>query len=825
MPGSRNLSRPVSPTAVSGRNQKRRKGQRFLNDANGLVMVGGETNCPTTGQDLGLLNGDPPPVLPPSMILPSSNRLNFPTPVGLVPGDTLNSTVYECDNPTMPLRGDPTMPLRGEHNFLSSPRNPQSVEDLVRHPSTFSAPGCTHASSMPCREHSSGSILMVNSSPPLVNGSRTLNEGLSSQQSLSAPDGTHAGNMPSQEQSSASICPQTLPAPDGTHATNMPIQEQSSGSSYMVNSSPPLANGSRSDSSTAPPSTSSAGSALEMLPRGTAGRHDPNARTLAAPPQLPPPQILRIIPGQGPKSGGIEVTFLGVGLYPGLSIMFGDLIAATIIQHGTTCMVCILPPASQACTVEVRCNHDYRGESTGRQVFFTYFDDDEIQLIKLALTILHHKTTGRTEDAGTIARKMVQHAQSQRMEQDGVSNESYGEAFPGDLNLNNIVEVETTLLKILDMIDLDDSIHRARFQQTNANGHTMLHLTASLGFLRLSAALLARGANPDMRDRSGMSSMHMASMNNHANVLRKLRSVGGDSTLRSLRGYTPYDLARSDDVRKIIAVDGHSRSSSFGSDQPQQVQLVAPAIRFKDPTEEVLEAIKKEPSEKSPQNDAVNAALHFRTFFPTNLTRPGHSSASAEASFGPTRSLGNQVGNERVIAAMAAWPAWRDQFTHQVQQIQQTFNRTFPNLPVPTFPPIPNLPGHQDSTLVRMLLGLVPQIQLPSIARDSNENEYHWWELLKGSTAPPPYEELYPSDRTRDEGVDGNTPAQLDVDFQRQVRDSERPNEIFHPYVDDKRMTPEQRRSLISAHEMKVKRLRSDRKLFFFWVSIFAVTP
>lgn len=622
-----------------------------------------------------------------------------------------------------------------------------------------------------------------------------------------------------------------IPVSVSSYSRNVGSRKVSRVPSYVAKFSAPPMTGCQSESSTSAPSDdpSSAGSNLEMRPEQTSIKKDFDGRTGES--LLTRPQIIRTVPGRGPKCGGIEVTFIGEGFYPGLSIIFGDVLATVSLHHSTTCIVCILPPIAQACTIEVRCNHDYGGFAPEQRVCFEYFDDDEAQIIKLALTLLHHKTTGIIEDAGDIARKMVNLVRDEGMGQIGASYTTGAQVqqatFPG-LDLTDVVNTEAMLLRLVDLIDLDISDYQPRFNKRNSNGHSMLHLSASLGFYRLTAALLARGADPDLRDRNGMSSMHLASMNHQVKVLLKLRSVGSDPMLRSLVGYTPLDFASSDEVRNFpISVHGgylssggfassqsprraYSRSNSMGSEERSKPNLPVDA------------------SDTSPESHAANLALGIQSIFSPSWSRSSRNNTPTKPSFSTNRSSGYQAGNERVIAAMAAWSVWRDQLTSQVQQLHQTVHRNLPNLATPNFPPMPNLPGYQDIALVRTLLGLVPQINLSSIARDSKDHDYHWWDLLRGSTAPPPYEELYPIDsHTWEAGTTDTCAKKADVVPPSDLRYSEGSiqysSSVFTSDISNKRMKnpQEQRRSLISAHEMKVKRLRHDRKLFFFWVCRF----
>lgn len=54
-----------------------------------------------------------------------------------------------------------------------------------------------------------------------------------------------------------------------------------------------------------------------------------------------PPIIHKMIPAEGPKAGGIEVTCLGSGFFQGLEVMFGDVKATTTTFWGDTSLVCL----------------------------------------------------------------------------------------------------------------------------------------------------------------------------------------------------------------------------------------------------------------------------------------------------------------------------------------------------------------------------------------------------------------------------------------------------------------------------------------------------
>lgn len=573
--------------------------------------------------------------------------------------------------------------------------------------------------------------------------------------------------------------------------------------------------------------------------------------TLPAPvatPQ-PSPTIHKLIPNEGSKSGGIEVTCLGSGFHPGLQVMFGETLATTTTYWGETSLVCLLPPASLPGPVTVRFMHNYAHidpRPSRQQSYFTYLDDEDREVIKDMLTTIVNKITGRMENTGEIMRKMrtgtlfgpdsqggygmvngnsmVAHAAVQHMK---ASDPNSGVVDPFDL--------ETWLLRCLDLIDLDDSPFPAHLNITGHNGQTMLHLGASLGFYRFVSALLARGAHPDLRDKNGMSPMHLASLNNRLQIVRKLRSAGGDPTLRSLRGCTPAEMGSTNEMGRLLDSlersswsqsaratpnSRKSRSSSLASLRSLWDRSMSESV--------LLDGFSPDESDVAVSSDdgAPSDVSHISG--PPNLwSRSRHNSTSEDKIFLKDRASDDAAGNDRFLAAATAWSAWRDQLATQVQQLQQSMHRTLPNLPMPTLPPMPNLPDYQDYPMMRRISSLVPQRYPLFATRDSKDNDYHWWELLRGTTAPPPYEELYPhkiqhpSDITKDfaRNSSENTVVNANPSLAFKHGCSGNSPILENFGISSPSLTAQQREELMTAHAMKVRRLQNDR-LFFLWVML-----
>ncbi|ORY84206.1 hypothetical protein BCR37DRAFT_259734 [Protomyces lactucae-debilis] len=118
------------------------------------------------------------------------------------------------------------------------------------------------------------------------------------------------------------------------------------------------------------------------------------------------PTINRLIPAEGPLQGGVEVTILGSGFYPGLTCMFGEVAAVPTHCWSPTTMVCVLPPSSIAGVVSVTFReHPYNAfvptSFPGKP--FTYLDDTDRALMELALQVIGLKSTGKLETARVCA--------------------------------------------------------------------------------------------------------------------------------------------------------------------------------------------------------------------------------------------------------------------------------------------------------------------------------------------------------------------------------------------------------------------------------------
>ncbi|TVY21090.1 Protein MGA2 [Lachnellula arida] len=544
-----------------------------------------------------------------------------------------------------------------------------------------------------------------------------------------------------------------------------------------------------------------------------------------------PPTIHKLIPNEGPRAGGIEVTCLGSGFCQGLEVMFGDSKATTTTFWGETSLVCLLPPAAFPGMVPVTFKHQHQPQQMQpypnppipkQQAFFKYVDDDEQQIIRTALSVLGHKMTGKMEDVRDLARRIVGDGPSS-WGASAAHSPSGGPSQHGTgFNAATFgVDVEVTLLKCLDLIDLDDSAHMPRLNLRRASGQTMLHLACSLGLHRFVAGLLARGANPEPRDKGGFTPMHFAALHGHPQIVRRLMLSGADPTVRSLQGYTPSDMATSEEVLRIARrIEYHTRTRS-GSSLRSRTNSATSLRSLWEPSSTLApgdHALSDDSDEgdneyEHEDADAANDGAFWMRSRRPSAQKPRKEDVADEND--PVLEL-RDLPMGGLASPTAAMTAFRDQLSAHIQHIQQTMHLNLPHLPQ-----MPNLPDYQA--------------YLP------NAPNYKWWELLTGTVpaAPPAYEEIFPegdadtkrasaSQAAADAVADNKCAELFDQAESSQAESStsvqKKPVQLSTVRIGQRHtITREQQDQLRMAHAEKVKRLSRDRNLFFVWIPLLSI--
>ncbi|KAI0112073.1 hypothetical protein GGR51DRAFT_557253 [Nemania sp. FL0031] len=571
-------------------------------------------------------------------------------------------------------------------------------------------------------------------------------------------------------------------------------------------------------------------------------------------PPMPTPAILRIIPSEGSKCGGAEITVLGSNFTnDGLEVYFGSQKAITTTYWGPTSLVCMLPPSPVSGPVPVTIKQPgRRQQSLQHQApgFFTYKDDDEDQLIRTALGVLASQY-GRVVASPADFARSVLFAQTSASSSNSQTPHGNSNSNFSRFNLEPGEAVETSLLRILEVIDLDESPEESRLDHPISSGQTMLHLACSLGFVRFVAGLLSRGANVHIKDKGGFTPLHMAAMNGHPEIVRRLVAKGADRNVQSRSGLTPIDVAKTLPVRRSLQyIESHSRSRSVDS-RPSRTASPSPARSLWEPS--AMTSIRR-----------PNFPLDI---FDT-LTTANEDGLSQEATAEEGRDwLGMQRGSfaglsrrstieshpineadEGPSSPSATMAAIREQVANQLQQFQHTMAMHFQNLPqfqmpnmpqIPKVPPMPVMADYhaylQSAPVMQRISSLVPNIrgqrQEPAGDHTSNPGDNKWgvFPFFGSKDSPPAYEDIFPQ---KDLDIKQSSAAQAAAEFEADAKCAalfdQDPTEASQTeevpallQIGRKHLiTKEQQETLQRAHAQRLKAGSSDKMLWFVWIPI-----
>ncbi|KAF3919885.1 hypothetical protein ABW21_db0204798 [Orbilia brochopaga] len=608
---------------------------------------------------------------------------------------------------------------------------------------------------------------------------------------------------------------------------------------------------------------------------------------------LMPFDITRIVPSEGPCQGGIEVTILGSGFQRSHTVFFGDKQSPRTEFWSDTTVVCLLPPSSTPGAVQVVMRFGAQLSITlpGRAGRFLYTDDTEQKMLALALQVINAKWSGKIEPPKDIAMRLLMDEKSPSSgggsSSSGGSHRSHSAQSMQALQILQSpltpIDLEAQLLKLLDIIDMDDSPYQAKLNLRNRQGQTMLHHACALGMSRFTAALLARGANPDAADKGGFTPTHFAVLKGHKELVRRLRINRADLNARSLSGVAPEDLTDAEDIlAELSFARARSRRPSVSSvsSAPGRVMngrrsrsgsdTLAVAMESWEPfgAHEDSEELSTDGDDRGNLDDEDLWIRPKRTISGRNLSKlamraekPPSRSASmgnlvalSDASTAVPRLAQDDADAPPAAAAAtaAALVAIREQLANLTLNLPNfhNFNLNLPNLNLQNFQQqmhlnLQNLQG-QTARFNALLQGQPGQqgqrevadnnAAVPSAAAHPPNAEYKWWELFSPPNAPPAYEELFPegSREDRSDGkmrvlgeavaraMDAKAAAETTSIMVAQAAARRSVTESTSKTMSrtrTRRLTKEEEASLRAHHE-KMKRIRGDRRLFFFWLPL-----
>ncbi|KIM23266.1 hypothetical protein M408DRAFT_28061 [Serendipita vermifera MAFF 305830] len=341
------------------------------------------------------------------------------------------------------------------------------------------------------------------------------------------------------------------------------------------------------------------------------------------PPSIPCPLITKVIPGSGPILGGIEVTLLGANfsreMLASAIIAFGENYVTfagsdattTIIEGGSvgtgaqvwseTVIICTLPPSAVPGPVEVKLlgvptppNQMDMGPVPGP--IFVYTDENERDLMIMALQTLGWQNSGQWQDARSVAMHILgpqNQAMGGMMGMQDVAGSDISSILGGGFNYSNrsnmharnpasgssrnpaqgSKNVEDVVLRVLRSAQHPVTGAISQISTPHpVTGQTLLHLAAALGFSKLVVALIGWKANVQIPDKNGFSPVHFACFYGKTECVDLLVRVGrAHLEGRDCRGRMPLDICGTEEVRELVSeleeeVETRRRKSRIGSE-------------------------------------------------------------------------------------------------------------------------------------------------------------------------------------------------------------------------------------------------------------------
>ena len=548
------------------------------------------------------------------------------------------------------------------------------------------------------------------------------------------------------------------------------------------------------------------------------------------------PQVARVVPSEGTCRGGIEVTVLGRGFVNGLTVLFGESSATETAFYSDTTLLCRLPPNPTPGPVVVSLkNIPLRPDALNLSIF-TYVDDIDRDLMALALNVVGMKMRGgESGSTKQIALSILRDS--------NISTE----AIEGRGGNHQLADSEKLLLSCLDTIDMDESPHPAKLNLRNRSGQTMLHLACMLGMQKFVAGLLARGANPNQRDKNGYTPLHFAALFKKPDVVRRLLINRADPGLRNHNGETAADLGESNQiVRETRSVQQshsrqHSRSSSVSSEPrygPPRGILPPLAVPknlgreavddFYDSSDDGTVSDSEDSEELVPSSPwtAGSRRNSLRELAGTGDVKT-HSKSHSSTSLGPAISTDQPTEVQPSASVIAA--AWMDAWREQLAQSLQNIHINMPGLPAAAADYQTMFQNHMAR--LQNPMANMANWRPPFAQPEPGNADYKWSELFHPPQAPPApasppaYNELYPTGagiQTEEKQLEA-TSSSVERQPSPHLEDI---RELQRDLVKGERKINDKEHARHLAHLRKMKRIQSDRRLYFFWVnaSVLAIT-
>ncbi|KAF9171142.1 SPT3 Dosage dependent suppressor of Ty-induced promoter mutations-like protein [Mortierella sp. AD010] len=232
--------------------------------------------------------------------------------------------------------------------------------------------------------------------------------------------------------------------------------------------------------------------------------------------------ISHMTPNSGPVRGGTLVTIHGTGFTVGevMYVCFGENIVPIIPQRDHM-LECITPASNKAETVPVFAMNAI--ESNVAQTTFTYVDDNEKELIKLALQRMMNISARMEGPVDSVLNRANEFALwSDLLQGDDSSSTS-------TLSGGSYSNLEKMVIESFQILDTPSAKNVEGLSIVNNTGHTMLHLAVSLQYESLVKDLMLRSVDMAIQDKNGLTALDWAHRLNDQNMVSLLSGATVDS--------------------------------------------------------------------------------------------------------------------------------------------------------------------------------------------------------------------------------------------------------------------------------------------------------
>ncbi|KAG0098219.1 SPT3 Dosage dependent suppressor of Ty-induced promoter mutations-like protein [Podila epicladia] len=233
-------------------------------------------------------------------------------------------------------------------------------------------------------------------------------------------------------------------------------------------------------------------------------------------PQSKPAAISHVTPNSGPTRGGTLVTVHGSDFPIGemMYVCFGEAVVPVIPQRDHM-LECYTPASAKTETVSVFAMVNNLVAPEASVATFAYVDDNEKELIKLALQRMMSvsaRMDGPLDSVLTRANEFT-------MWSDLLDGNSTVPSLPA------FTDLEQMVLESFRLVDSPSSKNCEGLSLENSTGHTMLHLSVSLQYEDLARDLIQRGVGFDLQDKNGLTALDLSQRLRHQNMTELLASL------------------------------------------------------------------------------------------------------------------------------------------------------------------------------------------------------------------------------------------------------------------------------------------------------------